>query len=143
MHFYIYIKQKQSQNVYIYIQKARHFAKAVQFALRFYSQKAGHFRLREFILFSIGIYLYPKVSNFALRDVTFLYKPNTFPYAIFHVIFEIGGGGGHFYEHKTMHFLLNFYIPETMHFLLRFCIQKATQFAWHFYILKTMHFALR
>ena len=45
--FYIYKKQKQMQNVYISIQKSRHFQKARQFALRFYSQKFRHFALRD------------------------------------------------------------------------------------------------
>ena len=44
-----------------YIQKARHFPKPRQFALRFYSQKAQHFTLRDFHEnFEVGIYIYTK-----------------------------------------------------------------------------------
>ena len=47
-HFYIYKKEKKLLNVYIYIQKARHFAKIKTIPVKFYSQKAGHFTLRDF-----------------------------------------------------------------------------------------------
>ena len=47
--FYIFKKQKKMRNVQIYIYIKRDtFQKARQFALRFYSQKAGHFTLRNF-----------------------------------------------------------------------------------------------
>ena len=50
------------------------------------SQKARQFELRLYI---------QKYGHFMLRDL--------------HGIFEIGGGGrGHFYEQKTMHFALTF-----------------------------------
>ena len=60
-----------------------------------------------------------------LRNV-FIYKnPDTLRYVVFHGIFEIVGGGGHFYMQKTMHFTLNFYMQKTMHFALRFLYIKA------------------
>ena len=58
-------------NIYIN-KKLDTFQKARQFALRFYSQKARHFTLRDFHeFFEIGIYIYEKHDT--LRYVTFLY----------------------------------------------------------------------
>ena len=52
-----------------------------------------------------------KLGQFMLR--LFIYKnPDTLRYTIFHGIFEIGGGGGYFYEQKTMHFALHFYMQK-------------------------------
>ena len=48
-------------------------------------------------------------------------------YAVFMEFFKLveeGGGRGHFYEQKTMHFVLNFYMQKTMHFALSFYIQN-------------------
>ena len=47
-------------------------------------------------------------------------KPDTLRYMIFHGIFDICGGGEHFYIQKTMKFAFNFYTQKTMHFALRF-----------------------
>ena len=71
----------------------------------------------------------------------FIYKnPDTLCYAIFHELFEIGGGGEAFLCKKTMHLALNFYMQKKSTFryffiykkqnkLKRFCIQKARYFS--------------
>ena len=91
--------------------------KARQFELRFYSQKSGHFMLRDFSLLILHWHLYIYKKHETLRYMTFyiqkdrhlekarqvalkcfIYKnPDTLCYAIFHVMFEIGEGRGHFY----------------------------------------------
>ena len=85
-----------------------------------YEQKVLHFALRD-----VFIYKNPnnskKARQFALRFLIYK-KHDTLRYAVFYGIFDIGGGGGHFYKQKTMHFPLNFYIQKTMHFPLRFYI---------------------
>ena len=78
--------------------------------------------------------------------VTFLIykKPDTLRYAVFHGIFEIGGGwGGICYKQKTMHFALHFYMQKKKHFALRLYIKKGIHFASHFFMQKTVHFAVR
>ena len=46
----------------------------------------------------------------------FIYKnPDTLRYAVFHGIFEIGGGGGGIFI-KKIHFSLRFYIQKAIHF---------------------------
>ena len=95
-------------------------------------------------------FLYTKIQTLLknqdnLRNC-FIYKnPDTLCYAIFHGIFEIGGGGGIFifknnalcvtflYE-KTMQFALYFYIQRNKHFKLRFNMQKTMHFELRFYI---------
>ena len=80
--------------------------------------KAWNFTLYDFFIYK-NLDTSKKQDN--LRSV-FVYKknPDTLRYAIFHGIFEIGGGGEHFYKQKTIHFALNFYMQKTMHFPLRF-----------------------
>ena len=97
-----------------------------------YIQKACHFAL-------CAVFIYRSIDNskksrqFTLR--LYIYKnPDTLCYAIFHGIFEIGGGGGgpHFYKQKHCTLRSNF-ICKKMHFLLRFDIQKARHIASHLY----------
>ena len=64
----LYTKRRKMRKVFTDIKKARHFTKARQFLLRFYSQKARHFTLRDFHdFFEIGIYIYKKSMKFALE----------------------------------------------------------------------------
>ena len=72
-------------------------------------------------------FLYTKIQTLCknLRYVFIYKKLDTLRYVIFHGIFEIGGGGGHFYILKTMHFVLHFYMQKKLHFALSFYIQKA------------------
>ena len=65
----------------------------------------------------------------------FIENPYTLRYAIFNGNFEIGVGGLHFYEQKSVHFALNFYLQKTMLFPLRFFIQKAGHFG-HIFLWK-------
>ena len=104
--FYMCKNQKQMQNVYIYIQKARHFVKSKTICVTFFINK---------------------ILTFSLRN--------------FYGIFEIGGGGEHFYIQKTMHFALHFYMQNNA-LSVTFLIQKSRHFASHFYIQKTMHFEI-
>ena len=68
------------------------------FEVCIYIQKAWHFVLCE-------VFIYKKLdtSQTARQFTLRFYKqnPDTLRYAIFHWIFEIGGGGGHFYMQKT------------------------------------------
>ena len=66
------------------------------------------------------IFIYKK--QFTLRYVLTYKNPYTLRYAVFHGIFEIGGGRGIFIFKKTMHFALHFYIQKSIHFALRFNI---------------------
>ena len=75
-------------------------------------------------------FLYRKTSTLRKKQdnlrYAFMYKnPDTLRYAIFHWIFEIGGGGGTFLYLKKTHFALHFYIQKTMHFALRFYYKKS------------------
>ena len=85
--------------------------------LAFIYKKAWHFALRD-----VFIYKNPDTSQKAQQFALCFYiqNPDTLRYAIFHWIFEICGGGGHFYFQKTIHFALHFYIQQIMNFALRF-----------------------
>ena len=65
MYVYIYTKIRKNPKNYIYIYiKPDTFQKARQFALRFYSQKVRHFRLRGFHdFFEIDSYIYTKIMT--------------------------------------------------------------------------------
>ena len=70
-----------------------------------------------------------------MRYIFIYKKPDTLCYGIFHRIFEIHGGEGHFFKQKTMHFALNFYMQKTMHFPVRF-IYKTPDTLRHIFILR-------
>ena len=70
-------------------------------------------------------FLYTKIQTLRKKQENLRYifmhkNPNTFHYALFHEIFEIGGGGGTFLYAKTMRFAIHFYTKKTIHFALRF-----------------------
>ena len=74
-------------------------------------------------------FLYKKIQTLRkkqdnLRYVFMFKNLDTLHYAIFHSIFEIGGGGGHFYLQKTIQFVLHFYIKKTNGLCVTFYIQK-------------------
>ena len=119
---------------------------ARQFALRLYSQITRHLTLRNFHeIFEIGIYIYKKHDTFCYVTfyiqksrhfekskkfcvTIFIYKnPDTLRNAIFHGFFEIGGGGGgDFYQQKTMHFAINFYMRKKCIFCYVFIFKNHT-----------------
>ena len=109
------------------------------FELGTFIQTAQQLALCDALIYK-ELTLRKKQDNFRY---VFIYKnSDTLRYAIFHGTFEIGGGRGHFYMQKTMHFVLYFYMQKTMHFALRFYLQKARHFALHLYLQKK-YFALR
>ena len=116
---YIYKKQNSLGKVYIYIEKARHFAKSKTTSVTFLLTKIPTNYVTQFSWnFEIGIYIFTKTWHFALH-VVFIYK-NTdtskklrqfalrfyiqkawhFALHNFHVIFEIVSGGRAFYIKK-------------------------------------------
>ena len=57
-------------------------------------------------------FLYTKIQTLRKKQdnlrYVFIYKnQDTFHYGIFRLIFEIGGGGGHFYMQRIIQFALN------------------------------------
>ena len=112
--FYLYKKQKKLRNVFIY-KKPDTFQKARQFPLRFYTQKAIHWRYGIFMKFLKLAFIFKKHDT--LRYVTFIYSKSmtlrkkqdnllSFLYTqirhfsvtrFFHWIFEICGGGGYLF----------------------------------------------
>ena len=87
-----------------------------------YIPKVWHFALRD-----VFIYKKPDTSKKQdnLRYVFMYKKPETLRYAIFMELLKLAEGRGHFYEQKTMHFVLNFYVQEAMHFPLGFLYTKS------------------
>ena len=74
-------------------------------------------------------FLYTRIQTLHRTQENFRYifiykKPDTLCHAIYHGMFEIGGGGGAFFLQKEMHLALHFYMQET-HFALRFYVHKA------------------
>ena len=122
----------------LYIQKNRHFAIMKTICITFYIQKSWQFALRDFSWRSWNWHLYTKSMTLcvmwrfykqkkALRKnqdnlrYFFIYKKaDTLRNAIFHEIFEIGGGGGIFICKKQCTLRYIFICKKTMHFLLRF-----------------------
>ena len=63
-------------------------------------------------------------------------------YAIFHVIFDIGGGGGAFFLTKNNALFVKFVYAKNNAFSVTFLYEKTEHFAPHFNEQKTMHFEL-
>ena len=63
-----------------------------------------------------NVFIIKKSRHYAKNNTIFvtffIQKPGTLRYAIFHGIFEIGVGWGHFYMQKAMHFALHFYMEK-------------------------------
>ena len=69
-----YVQKAKKCETFIYIYKKPHtFQKSRQFALLFYSQKSGHFTLRDFSCIFFYWHLYIYIKHDTLRYVTFLY----------------------------------------------------------------------
>ena len=111
----------------------------MQFFMKFmkltfiYIQKACHFALH-----AVFIYKKPgtskKAKHFAL--VFNIYKnPDTLCYAIFHGIFQIGGGRVNFYMQKNA-LCVEFLYPKNNKIPLTFIIKKSRHYASNLYILK-------
>ena len=124
---YIYIKQKNCKT-FIYIQKPDTLQKARQFPLRFYSQKYGHFMLRNFSrnFWNWHLYIYKKHNTLRYVDfyilksrhldkskkvcVTFFYIQKVCQFALrdFMEFLKISGGGGVIFINKNNALCVNF-----------------------------------
>ena len=137
MNVLIYTKCKNVFETFIYIHKNPDtLLKARQFALRFYSQKSRHFRLRNFHeFFEIGIYIYPKsmtlcvTRRFTYKNLDTLQKSRQFALRFFMYTKSLTPCVTQFFIRflklasifiKKVHFALNFYMQNIMHFSLRF-----------------------
>ena len=107
---FIYIYNKTMRNVYIYIQKARHFSKSKTISVTFlFTKIQTHYVTRFFMKFlKLAFKSIQKAWQFALRDV-FIYKnPDT--------------------SKKSRQLALSFlYIKKSWHFVL-------LKFSWNFEI---------
>ena len=75
-----------------------------------------------------------------MRYVFDIKNPDTLRYAIFYVIFEIGGGrgGGALLCTQNNEISVKLLYAKKTHFPLRYYVQKATHFASYFYMQKIM-----
>ena len=161
---FIYTKSKKKlRNVFIY-KKPDTFQKARQFPLRFYTQKAIHWRYGIFMEFLKLEFIFKKHDT--LRYVTFIYSksmtlrkkqynlryvfiyrnPALFRYAIFIEFLKFAEGGG-IYLSKNNVLCVTFlywknnalcvtllYIQRAWHYALHFNIQKRYTFFTFIYI---------
>ena len=151
--------------MFIYIHKQQeNFQKARQFALRFYSQEARHFTLRNFHeSFEIGIYIYTRrmtlcvMWGFYIQNARHFAKIKIICVLSFYIQKSLTlcvtrfswnswnwRRGGSFLWIRNNALCVKFlYAKKTVPFLLRFYIKKVKHFAPHFYMQKTIHFASR
>ena len=151
---YIYTKRKTNYHTFLYTKSQTLFKKQKKFCYVLINIKLDtlHYTILH-EMFEAGIFI-QKGWYFALGDVlytksqtlgkkqdnlryVFIYKnSDTLPYAIFHWIFETGGGGGgHFYSQKQCTFPLHFYTQKSIHFLLHL-YEKGLQNALNMFIFK-------
>ena len=93
------------------------------------------------------MFLYTKIQTIrkkqdVLRYVFIYQNMDTLRYAIFHWIFEIGGGRGTFFYAKNNALCVEFLYPKKMHLTLHFNT-KILALCIKFSKKKTIHFALR
>ena len=124
---YIYKKLKKLRNVYIYIQKSRHFAKSKAICVTFLFTKSQTLYVTRFFMkfLKLAFTYIQKAWHFALRDI-FIYKnPDTLKEARqFALRFFI------YKKHDTLRYVTFLYAKSST---LR---KKARQFALHFLIYK-------
>ena len=137
-----HIQKAKNCETFLYT-KGRHFAKIETISVTFLYRKSKTIYVTQFFIkFLKLVFVYKKHDT--LRYVTFLYTKiqtlsknqdnlryvfiyknmDTLHYAIFHQIFEIGGGEKTFFYAKKTHFALYFYKQKRMHFALRFIYKK-------------------
>ena len=134
-------KQDNLRSVFIYKKRdtLRYAVFHEIFKLAFIYKNHDTFRYVKF-LYTKSQTLRKKQDNF--RYVFIYKKHNTLCYAIYHGIFEIGGGGEHFYMQKNAP-CVTFLCAKDNSLCVTFLNKKSRHFVLHFYIQKTMPSVLR
>ena len=144
----------------VFIQKSRHFAKSKTICVTFLYTKSETLYVTQFFMKILKLeftykkhdtlryvaVLYTKMQTLSKKLDNFCYvfiykKSDTLRYAIFHGIFEIGGGGRAFLYEKNNALCVTFLYSKNNALCVTFLYTKGRQFALHLYIYITMHFS--